>query len=70
MKGAVDVFQSRWFEEQITRETLALEDSGFGSIHWRPKDPTQEASLQAMREAMLGHKQDLVAGFLSAEWKE
>lgn len=62
IKDAVDVFQSRWFEEQVTRETRALEDAGFGSIHWMPKSPTREASLQTMREAMLGHKRKLVAG--------
>ena len=62
IRGAVDVFQSRWFEKQITRETRALEDAGFGSIHWMPKGQTREASLQTMREAMLGHKQKLVAG--------
>lgn len=61
IKGAVDVFQSRWFEKQITRETRALESAGFGSFHWMPKGPTREASLRGMREAMLGHTQKLVA---------
>ena len=61
-KGAVDVFQSRWFEHQITPETRALGDAGLGTIHWMPKSPTLEGSLQTMRDAMLGHDQKLIAG--------
>ena len=61
-KGAVDVFQSRWFEDQITRETLALENAGFGAIHWTPKRATPEESLETMREEMLCQGQKLIAG--------
>jgi len=61
-KGAVDVFQSQWFNDQITRETRALQEAGFGAIHWIPERATREESLQTMREAMLGHDRKLVAG--------
>ena len=61
-KCAVDVFQSQWFEDQITRETRALQEAGFGAIHWIPQRATREGSLQAMREAMLRHDRKLIAG--------
>ena len=61
-KGAVDVFQSQWFNDQITRETWALQEAGFGAIHWTPEGATEEESLQTMREAMLGPDQKLIAG--------
>lgn len=61
-KGAVDVFQSRWFEDQITRETRALQERGFGAIHLIPERATREESLQTMRMAMLGDDRKLIAG--------
>ena len=61
-KGAVDVFQSLWFEDQITRETRALEKAGFGVIHWIQKGTTRKQSLQTMREAMLRQDRKLIAG--------
>ncbi len=61
-KGAVDVFQSQWFNDQITRETRALQEAGFGAIHWIPERATREESLQTMREAMLGRDRKLIAG--------
>lgn len=61
-KNSVDIFQSEWFEDQITRETRALADAGYGSISWTPKLLTREESLQAMREEMLGGDRTLVAG--------
>ena len=62
IEGAVDVFQSRWFADQITRETRTLQDAGFGEIHWTPRRATREQSLETMREAMLGHDRKLIAG--------
>ena len=62
IEGAVDVFQSRWFADQITRETRTLQDAGFGEIHWTPQRATREQSLETMREAMLGHDRKLIAG--------
>ena len=62
VEGAVDVFQSQWFADQITRETRALEKAGFGAIHWTPERGTPEKSLATMREAMLGHDRKLIAG--------
>ena len=61
-KGAVDVYQSDWFAAEITRETLALQEAGFGAIHWIPGRATREESLQAMREVMLGPDRKLIAG--------
>ena len=61
-KGAVDVFQSLWFEDQITRETRALEKAGFGVIHWIQQGTTRKQSLQTMREAMLRRDRKLIAG--------
>ena len=62
VEGAVDVFQSQWFKDEITRETRALEKAGFGAIHWTPEQATREKSLETMREEMLGHDRKLVAG--------
>ena len=62
IEGAVDVFQSRWFADQITRETRTLQDAGFGKIHWTPQRATREQSLETMREAMLAHDRKLIAG--------
>ena len=61
-RGSVDVFQSQFFEDQITRETRALEEAEFGKIHRIPKGETREESLQTMREKMLGQDQRLIAG--------
>ena len=61
-KGRVDVFQSKWFERQITDETHALVDAGYGTIHWTQPCPTREDSLQAMRAEMLRSDPALVAG--------
>ena len=61
-KGAVDVFQSDWFAAEITRETRAMEEAGFGVIHWIPGRGTREESLETMRKAMLGYNRKLIAG--------
>lgn len=62
VEGAVDVFQSQWFEDEITSETRALKKAGFGAIHWTPERATREKSLETMRKAMLGHDRKLIAG--------
>ena len=61
-KEAVDVFQSSWFEDQMTPETDALEQAGHGQIHWTPRSSSKEQSLHAMREQMLRHDCALAAG--------
>ena len=61
-KGGVDVFQSKWFERQITDETLALVEAGYGTIHWTPTCATREDSLHVMRAEMLRSVPALVAG--------
>ena len=61
-REAVDVFQSLWFEDQVSRETLDLQERGFGRIRWTAKLDTEEASLKVMREEMLGLSKRLIAG--------
>ena len=53
-KGAVDVFQSRWFEDCIPEETYEVAESGVGHVHFVDKRETRDASLLAMRRAILG----------------
>ena len=52
-KGAVDVFQSRWFEDCISEETYEIVESGVGHVHFVPKRETRDTSLLAMRRAIL-----------------
>ncbi len=54
VRKAVDVFQSRWFQGQITRETWTLAGSEVGTIHWTPRRASLEESLEVMRKQMLG----------------
>ena len=61
-KGAVDVFQSNWFQRQITDETHALVEAGYGTIHWTPTCATREDSLHVMRAEMLRSVPALIAG--------
>lgn len=53
VRRAVDVFQSRWFEEHIPEETEELVKSGVGSSHFVDKEDTKEASLLAMRREIV-----------------
>lgn len=52
-RGAVDVFQSRWFEDCISEETYEMVESGVGSAHFVDRRETRDASLLAMRRAIL-----------------
>ena len=61
-KAVVDVFQSHWFEDQITPEVHALAEAGYGCIHWTPKLESREQSLQEMRREMLCFDQPIAAG--------
>jgi hypothetical protein len=63
-QNAVDIFQSRWFEDDVTPETIRLVESGLGEIHWMPKLATREASLEAMRSEMLAFGQLAAAVFV------
>ena len=51
--NAVDIFQSKWFCDRITQETVSLAKSGVGTIHWTPRLESLSESLAAMRERML-----------------
>ena len=61
-KGGVDVYQSKWFERQVTDETHALVEAGYGTIYWTPKCATREDSLRVMRAEMLRSVPALIAG--------
>ncbi len=52
-QGAVEVYQSRWFEHEIAPETRRLEELGFGRILWTEKKDTLQDSLDVMRRTML-----------------
>lgn len=52
-RGAVDVFQSRWFEDCISEETYEMVESGVGYVHFVDRRETMDASLLAMRRAIL-----------------
>lgn len=52
VRGAIDIFQSRWFEDRISEETEELAKLGVGRVHFVEKEETMEASLSAMRREM------------------
>ena len=52
VRQAVDVFQSEWFKDQITTETLCLYGSEIGRIHWTRRCTSRDQSLQEMRQRM------------------
>ena len=73
MQHSVDIFQSEWFSEEVTDETVRLIESGIGRIHWTPALPTREASLGLMRERMLSFARPMGAVFIggmSGIWNE
>lgn len=53
LEQRVHIFQSEWFEDEITPETRTLIDSGVGRLHWTPECKTRDASLALMRAEML-----------------
>lgn len=64
VQHSVDIFQSRWFEEDVTRETLRIVESEVGEIHWTPKLASREDSLQLMRDEMLAFARPTAAVFV------
>ena len=64
VRHAVDIFQSEWFREEVTEETVALIESGVGAIHWTPARRTREASLGVMRTQMLSFTRPAGAVFI------
>ena len=64
VRKAVDVFQSKWFIEQITKETWALEEAEVGTIHETGWRPSLEESLEEMRRQMLGFVAPAAAVFV------
>ena len=72
-RHAVDIFQSKWFSAQVTKETVGLIESGVGDIHWTPRQPTLQTSLDLMRELMFSFSRPLGAVFIggmSGIWNE
>jgi hypothetical protein len=51
--SAIDVFQSKWFEDQITEETKMLVKTGVGTIHSTRRQNSLQQSLVQMRIEML-----------------
>lgn len=64
VKGRVDIFQSRWFEHQITDETWRLIRSEVGRIHWTQRRENLKSSLHYMREEMLQSSRPAAAVFV------
>jgi hypothetical protein len=63
VKGAIDIYQSAYFTDQIPEETLRLVELGYGALHMINADPSGDlrVSLELMRRAMLT-EQDVTAG--------
>jgi len=59
-KEVVEIFQSRYYERVIPRETLRLVELGFGTIHWTEDVGPRDESLELMRTKML--ERPLAAG--------
>jgi hypothetical protein len=73
VEHAVDIFQSEWFENQITDETFRLIESGVGDIHWTPRRDSLESSLAEMRSRMFESSHVVGAVFIggmSGIWQE
>lgn len=64
VRHAVDIFQSEWFRDKVTDETVELIESGVGTIHWTPVSLSRETSLEIMRERMFRFTQPVGAVFI------
>jgi hypothetical protein len=55
IRGAIDIYQSRFFADRIPGETRRLVELGYGEMHLIDTDPSGalEPSLELMRRAML-----------------
>ena len=53
VRQAVDVFQSKWFEDDIPSETWGISGSEVGQIHWTRRRTSLNDSLCEMRARML-----------------
>lgn len=61
----VDVYQTRYFEGRVPRETLDLIDRGYGVLHWTDYEPSnRDRSLELMREEMLAAEALAAAVFI------
>jgi hypothetical protein len=78
--GRVVVYQSRFFQHQVTPETRALEAMGFGSIRWVESSPQgatedREKSLTRLRRLMVRETKPICAFFVGGmegieeEWR-
>lgn len=57
VEGALDIYQSRFFEDQIPEETLRMVELGYGELHLIDAAPERGPSLERMRRAMLTEQQ-------------
>jgi hypothetical protein len=60
----VDVYQSEWFDNEITPETRRLESLGYGKIHWTKRGESLGSSLTTLRKVMLKESNPLGAIFV------
>lgn len=74
-RGAVDIYQSRWFDSEIPVETRRLEEMGFGKIRWTPRRSSRTKSLRLMRATMIRESRPVAAVFVGGmegieeEWR-
>ena len=64
LKAVVDVFQSRWFEDETTSEMRALAQEGHARIHWTAKGETRTHGLREMRRAMFSLDRPIAGVFI------
>lgn len=60
----VDVFQSKWFADEITPETRRLEELGYGKIYWTKREESLAISLSTLRKIMLRKSNPIGAVFV------
>jgi DNA-binding CsgD family transcriptional regulator len=72
-RRVVDIFQSDWYADQVTSESIRLVESGVADIHPTPKLDTREESELEMRSQMFDFVRPAGAVFvggMSGIWDE
>ncbi len=63
VRDSVVVYQSRWFQDEVTPEVEDVCKEGFGRIEWTEKKATLQESLAQMRQSMAASSNNLSAAF-------
>lgn len=63
-RNKVEIYQSRWFEDELPPETRRLVTMGYGRIVWIDAEESRTKSLKAMREQMLFQHPPTLAVFV------